>query len=243
MLDYLVTSRTRRRLLELLWVDGRQETISALARQAGVAFAGAQRELQAMKAHGLAVEHGGVFAANLQHHQAEALLVLLRADPAVEARPPGTDSLRSELATLGAPLDEKPAVLNRPAEEILLDGCRMARQDASVARALPVALARRQYDLDRLIGHARTTSEKHTLGFFLELTGRLADDHKLAQAAESLRDRRRTRPQHFFPLKSEFDRKLAEQRTPDIARRWGWLMNMRLDSFESLYHRHTDAAA
>jgi hypothetical protein len=38
----------------------------------------------------------------------------------------------------------------------------------------------------------------------------------------------------------EFDAtgELAEHRTPPVARRWGFLMNMGEDSFRALYERH-----
>jgi DNA-binding IclR family transcriptional regulator len=56
MLDYLVTSRTRRALLHLLWVEGRSGSVSALARESGVNFSAVHRELDAMKDAGFARE-------------------------------------------------------------------------------------------------------------------------------------------------------------------------------------------
>jgi predicted transcriptional regulator len=54
LLSYLVTSRTRRELLLLLWRDRCEGSVSALARRARVSFAAAYRELGAMRTAGLA---------------------------------------------------------------------------------------------------------------------------------------------------------------------------------------------
>ncbi len=50
VLDYLVTSRSRRQLLRALWARGASGSVSELARASGVSFAAAHRELEAMRA-------------------------------------------------------------------------------------------------------------------------------------------------------------------------------------------------
>jgi predicted transcriptional regulator len=81
MLDYLVTSRARRELLRRLWLDEDSGSVSALARASGVSFSAAHRELEAMKAAGLAVaERRGValeYRADRRHPQARVLVALL----------------------------------------------------------------------------------------------------------------------------------------------------------------------
>jgi predicted transcriptional regulator len=81
MLEYLVTSRVRRELLRCLWVDEESGSVSALARGSGVSFAAAHRELEAMKAAGLAlVERRGAaleYRADRRHPQARVLIALL----------------------------------------------------------------------------------------------------------------------------------------------------------------------
>jgi hypothetical protein len=37
--------------------------------------------------------------------------------------------------------------------------------------------------------------------------------------------------------------RLAREKTPALARRWGFLMNMELDSFASAFRKHVPAAA
>src|SRR6266481_3588305 len=58
MLGFLTTGRARRELFRLLWDGGAnggaKASVSALARAAGVSFSGAHRELEAMRAAGLA---------------------------------------------------------------------------------------------------------------------------------------------------------------------------------------------
>ena len=74
MLQYLVTSKVRRRLLSLLWGEKKRGSVSELADMAGGAFAGAHTELKAMKRAQLVVsrQEGGkeVYSANLDHPEA-----------------------------------------------------------------------------------------------------------------------------------------------------------------------------
>ena len=243
MLNYLVTSRTRRTLLDLLWRQERSGTVAELARLAEVAFAGAHRELQAMEEAGLAKRfEGQLFRANREHPMARTLTALLAGtveQTRNNAYVSKANRVREELAALGAPLAVRDTRNpDRSPEEVLVDGVRLARSDASVARALPVVLAHRNYDLSALLHVARKANEKHSLGFFLELAGQLNADTDLVDAAASLKDRRRTRSRPFFPLRSDLEHALAEKRTPELARRWGWLMNMGLDSFENTFAKH-----
>src|SRR5688572_850765 len=85
MLSFLVTSKARRRLLELLFGEGAEGSASELAKQAHVAFAGAYRELQEMKALGFVAsavpDAGGaeVFRANDANPATRLLRDLVRA--------------------------------------------------------------------------------------------------------------------------------------------------------------------
>ena len=82
MLDYLVTSKTRRNLLKLLWLDSVSGTASELAHKSGVAFAGAYKELKAMSESGLATlewcNGKNVYTANRSHPMANLLRKLLK---------------------------------------------------------------------------------------------------------------------------------------------------------------------
>ena len=250
MFDYLVTSRARRQLLRRLWADRASGSVSALARAAGVSFAAAHRELDAMKAAGLTVaERDGVatvYRANLAHPQAEVLEALLTATP-----PASGDSneqgLRGQLAVLGAPLGgPTPKGRHRPIEEVLADALVLAHQSPTVARVLPVAFWQQRHKLDfgRLEQAATKRDERQALGFYLELTGRLGGDLGLGRRARGLRDARKKALRPFFASgRGSFAMELAREKSPALARRWGFLMNMELQSFASAFRKHVSVAA
>jgi len=248
--DYLVTSRARRQLLRRLWADRGRGSVSALARASGVSFAAAHRELEAMKAAGLTLaERAGVatvYRANLAHPQADVLTALLA------ARPHGhgdseEQRLRGQLAALGAPLaGPAPSSRRLPSEEVLADVLVLAHHSPTVARVLPVAFWRQRDKLDyeRLERAAALRDERQALGFYLELTGQLGGDRRLVRRARSLRDRRRTALRPFFSGgRGSFALAAAQEKSPALARRWGFLMNMELESFTTAFRKHVLAAA
>jgi len=248
--EYLVTSRARRQLLRRLWADRVRGSVSALARASGVSFAAAHRELEAMKAAGLTVaERDGVatvYRANLAHPQADVLTALLTA-----ARPAHGASdeqrLRGRLAALGAPLGGPAQARGHPPpEEVLADGLVLAHHSPTVARVLPVAFWRQRDKLEyeRLEREATLRDERQALGFYLELTGQLGGDRRLVRRASRLRDRRRTALRAFFSGgRGSFARAAAQERSPALARRWGFLMNMELESFATTFRKHVRVAA
>jgi DNA-binding transcriptional ArsR family regulator len=248
--DYLVTSRARRQLLRRLWADRASGSVSALARASGVSFAAAHRELEAMKAAGLTVaERDGVatvYRANLAHPQADVLTALLTAAPPAHGASE-EQRLRGRLAALGAPLGG-PAQARRhpPPEEVLADGLALAHHSPTVARVLPVAFWRQRdrLDYERLERAATLRDERQALGFYLALTGQLGGDRRLVRRASRLRDRRRTALRPFFSGgRGSFARAAAQERSPGVARRWGFLMNMELESFATTFRKHVSVAA
>ncbi|MGE0454464.1 MAG: hypothetical protein AB7O37_20550 [Vicinamibacteria bacterium] len=103
--------------------------------------------------------------------------------------------LRGQLAALGAPLGgPAPKSRHLRAEEVLAQGLVLAHHSPTVARVLPVAFWRQRETLDyeRLERAATQRDERQALGFYLELTGQLGGDRRLARRAGGLRDRRRT---------------------------------------------------
>lgn len=250
MFDYLVTSRARRQLLRRLWADRVSGSVSALARTSGVSFAAAHRELEAMKAAGLTVaERNGVatvYRANFAHPQAGVLRALLKATPRARGELE-EQRLRGRLAALGAPL-AGPVSRNGHLlpEEVLADGLVLAHHSPTVARVLPVAFWRQRDKLDyeRLERAATQRDERQALGFYLELTGQLGGDRRLVRRARDLRDGRRTALRPFFSAgRRSFARAAAQEKSPALARRWGFLMNMELESFATAFRKHVRAAA
>jgi DNA-binding phage protein len=164
----------------------------------------------------------------------------------VDEAPTDPDLVRVWLAHLGAPLYGTSSLnkesVPRP-ERVLADALELARADATVARALPVAVwrARATLNMAELRRLAGQRGQARTLGFFLDLTSELSGDRSLARAARPLRQRRSSRrASQFFPVRSRMERRLAEAKTPAVARRWNFRMNMSVDSFASMFRKATE---
>jgi hypothetical protein len=246
VLQFLVTSKARRRLLQLLWGEEARGSASELADEAGVAFATAHAELKAMRQFGLVrVERDGrrdVYVANFEHPDGEALKTLLRGSTSGWApSKENDDDVRGWLRAVGLPLRVPEAKAPAPSlSEVLVEGVRLARRDPTVARALPLGFwkQRGQLDADDLLEHVSRPEEKHALGFFLELTGQLGGDRRLKALAKKFKDKRLTAERDFFLLPPTASRrKLAESRTPAVAKRWGFRMNMDTEAFASLFEK------
>ncbi len=97
----------------------------------------------------------------------------------------------------------------------------------------------RHADVDALVAEATWRNERQTLGLFLQLAGELGRDRKLVLAARRLHDKRRSRLGPFF-AGPHSPRALAAARrnTPAVAKKWGFMMNMGRDSFESAFEKH-----
>ena len=112
-----------------------------------------------------------------------------------------------------------------------------------LARAFPVLLARTRNRLDFEVLRQRATAikEKQTLGFFLELTAVLTEDQDLRFVAKSLKDRRIKKTRDFFErVQGRRARRLAEQRTPEVARNWNFRIDMDLENFRQLFRKFCD---
>lgn len=240
-----MSGRARRELLRLLWGREARGSASALARRAGVAFSAAHRELDAMRRAGLAsVERVGaelVYRANDSHPQADLLRRLVTApdEQPAAAESDHDERVRGWLASIGAPLAAAEASsFALPLERGLAEVLSLAHRDPTVARVLPLVLwrHRERLDFDRLRREAARRDEDQSLGLFLMLAGRISNEQQLVQAAAPLRDRRRRRVRMFFSG-HHGSRALAATRrnTPPEARRWGFLMNMGVDSFRSTF--------
>lgn len=258
LLRYLAKSKARRELLRLLWAKDAQGSVSELARLARVPFSAAHRELEEMREAGLAwCERVGkrlVYRADTSSPSAAALRGLLEADanqgsPAERApSQPGDAVVRGWLRDVGAPLVEAQSGPSAPMpslEEALACGLELAHRDPTVTLVLPVVLwrQRQSVQLERLAQEATRQNERHTLGFFLEMTARLSGDHQLrrfAAVARKQRDPRRHRRRLFFVgHHGRFAREAAKINTPPVALSWGFEMNMPLESFQSAFVKHT----
>jgi len=249
MLDYLVTSRVRRDLLRLLWAERVEGSVSDLSRRTRAGFSAVHRELYKMRVAGLAsCERVGrrlVYRASHAHPRASLVRGLVDEDRGDEAAKtsPQDDQVRGWLRALGAPIGAAESGGRMPGvEEIVAAGVALAHRDATVARVLPIVLwtQRGRLDYGRLAREATRRHERHALGFFLELTGELGGEPALRRA-QPLRDRRRRRARPFFERPhGRLELTLTREKTPRLARRWGYLMNMGYDSFATAFAKHAD---
>ena len=244
MLEFLITSKARRRLFILLWRDNAAGSVATLAAKARLAYAGAHKELRAMRGLGLVTysrEAGDiVYKANAEHPMADTLRTLSYAQDVSHVSP--EDTTRGALRELGAPLYDAPIPVF-DVEEALVNGAKLAHMDPTVANVLPLCFYRaaeeHRLDPDRLLEYARAEDEKQAVGFFLDLTGQISGDHNLCKWSEKFRDRRCCAARYFFAETSKRRLTRAERETPAIAKRWGWRMNMGLDAFESMFKKHS----
>lgn len=251
MLGYLVTSSARRQLLRLLWLQGATGSVRALAALGGLSYAATHRELEGMRAAGLATaERAGaalLYRANTAHPQARLLRSLLAGETADQVLAQD-DRTRAWLRAVGAPLvSSQPLQGHLPTlEHVLAAGLELAHRDASVASVLPALLwrQRHQLDLDRLVAEATKLDERKALGFYLDLTAQLGSSRQLAAAAAQLQDHRRARTVPFFHgARDRYSRAQAAHATPALAKRWGFSMNLSLDTFRQAFRKHAHAAA
>jgi DNA-binding transcriptional ArsR family regulator len=247
-LDYLVTSRARRALLDVLLADQLEGSVSEVARRARIQPSTAERELRRMEACGL-VSFQRLGKEKVVRRRGSAFAKALRALRR-PAQPDGdreaeSARLRAALAHYGAPLfvpKGKGYVLPR-LEVALASALRLAHDDPAVAGNLPVVLWKnRDVDTDELTRLALRRGEGQTLGFLLELTDDLAGANVFRAAAAPLEDKRLRRSKNFFSRDGRFgayEEELAVMNTPEVAKRWHFLMNMSLDSFKSYFRKGT----
>jgi hypothetical protein len=59
----------------------------------------------------------------------------------------------------------------------------------------------------------------------------------MSEVAQEFFDKRYKSDKLFFSKQSKYAKELALARTPELAKKWGWLMNMSMDTFESHYRK------
>jgi hypothetical protein len=240
LIDYLIPSRARRALLRAAR-DGAGRTVRELARAAGVPYSAAHLEMGRMAREGLVRKRrdGNAWhcAWNASHPAARRVSALLGRE-APEA------GLIASLKRWGAPLTDPVRAAGRlPLEETLARAIPLSRRRPDLLRVWPIVLADRaeEVDLPRLAELVGRLGEKRALGFLLALTGRLARDARFSRAAARLRDRRARAVESYFRLpEGKRAARLAEARTPSIARRWLFRLNMPMDTFEDQFRKYRE---
>jgi hypothetical protein len=152
------------------------------------------------------------------------------------------DEVHAWLSFYGAPLYGATAVEPQAVpqlETVLAEALKLSHKDATLARALPVALwkNRRRLAMEPLRREAERSNQRRTLGFFLDLTAQLSGEDAFKREASRLHAKSRLTTAQFFQPTTKRERQLAEIKTPEVARRWGFRMNMDLDSFASMFDK------
>jgi DNA-binding transcriptional ArsR family regulator len=239
----LFPSRARRAvLLGLFGPGGKGATVSELARRAGLTPRAVAVEVRRLTAAGL-VEVEAKGAADLVrpcrgHPAARALSELLK-QAASASKMPHRDP-RPSLAAYGAPLAGVEPVPEMPREQALVAGLLEARTDPTVLRVLPVMVLRNEarFDWDDVRSRARRAKVKAELGMLLDLTAAVSGHVNLHEQTHGLADHRRRVPRYLPEPASEFERRLADKRTPPAARRWGFRVNMSEVSVGEFVRKH-----
>lgn len=241
MLQFLVTSKVRRRLLLLLWGEHASGSVRELAERACVVFSGAHAELKEMQRLQLVrVERSGskeVYSANPHYPDADLLVRLVRSELQPLVTEPDDAMLKQQLVALGAPLRGVQPVPVTEGEllAVLARGVALARRDAVVARCLPLCFwsVREQLRGAEVASLRLSPEEKHAFAFFLDVAGELGGDRRLVGLAEVLRDERLKQLREFF-----FSTSATRTRAFPLAEKWGFSMNMEMESFRTLFAKH-----
>jgi hypothetical protein len=240
--DELLQCETRAGLLRSLLVERRPASVSELARRCRLSPRAVGREVEHLARLGLvhvtAVGPNHLVEADWENPACELLERLLTLETIPKSV--STQALRESLVAHGAPLVGVSPVAHHALEATLVQGLQAARKDGMLLRVLPVVLAKNRQRVDwvTLKEEARKSCLKAELGFVLELTGTLLSDEPMKQLASELKDRRRTRMHYLPEPKNQFERQVAEEASPRIARSWGFFMNVSEASFRSLLSKH-----
>ena len=251
LLNFLSNSNSRNKLLALLWCEDVEASVHQLAELADIGYASAYNELRAMGKEGLAMSvkkgRSVIFKKNQAYPHADLLHRILDAEGLKRSNvESGKDvtwaDIKLNLVKFGAPLGVNgESNVDLTLEESINLGLNLAREDASVARVLPVVLAKNEKHINfaRMIFLARKSRLEKTLGFFLELTAKLSGRARLKKESEKLYDLRYKKFEYFFLNQNmgRFTMLLTEKNTPNLARKWRFRMNMGIDSFENLFYR------
>lgn len=241
----MVPSKARREVWKALRSQGKAVTVRALAGQVGVAYSNVHREVLRMRELGLlrteVVGKALLCTWNTRNPVIQRLTDLLDVSEPRGPLRPTEEAIYGSLKSWGAGLVRGVAPAEPLAlEETLAYGVELARRDPDVAQAWPVVLAknRERVRLERLETLVRRLGHKRALGFLLALTGLLLRDPALPAFAARFRDSRVRKAQDFFALpRGKRMHALAEANTPELARRWHFRMNTRLQSFRDHFEK------
>jgi hypothetical protein len=151
-----------------------------------------------------------------------------------------SESIHQTLVAYGAPLVSWEPVRHMPLEQALVQGLGLSHAHPALFRVLPLVLLQHTntLDWDRLRALAREASVEAELGLLVELTAQAVGRPKLMHAVSALQPPADGPVRFFHEPHSEFGRELARQRTPPVAKRWGFWLDLSEDSVRALVRKH-----
>jgi hypothetical protein len=125
-------------------------------------------------------------------------------------------------------------------ERILVRALQRTHEDAATLRVLPLFLwrARPAMDWPRVVTESRQVGVLQELGLVTELAARASQEPELQVLADALWLIAPKTTRDFFAVRSPSERRVAELNTPEVARRWGFVLNMGEASFRSTFEKH-----
>lgn len=241
LLSFLFKTDAHRRLAELLWTDGLTASVHELSQMSGLPYATAHDLLKKMEKMGLVQKtkqgRATLFSSKLSSEELKPLQVLL--GNVDRKQKPLADFAEMDLPLVGD-FPEFRHTYAHNAEELLVKAVVLAKDNSSLLRTLPLLAKRLGSGLSapQLVYWSKQHHVDRELGFLLDLTANLSGDKKYSTLARQLKDKRWSKQSSFLKREENlkgFQAKLAEQNTPELAKKWFLTLNMGLDSFRSTY--------
>lgn len=159
-----------------------------------------------------------------------------------ENEAPGIPDVVNDLVAYGAPLWSNGRPPSMTLECAIARGLEEAKDHPSLLRVLPIVLWENRSELcfEKLCALVRSEGLRR-LGMLLDLTAVLTSSDVFWGWAEELFKRvsKKDPPVLFFANGStgRMYRELAEVRTPDVVRKWGFLMNTTIQDFQDAWEK------
>jgi hypothetical protein len=181
----LFQSRTRADVLRLLFTERVVDSMSGLARRAGLSTHTVAVEVKRLESAGLvrreAFGASDVVSASFEHPVAKPLAEMLGVTQAVDWNRPDDSRVRESLAAYGAPLAAYQGRAHASLETTVVQALGFAKQDASLLKVLPLVVLKNVAKMNWgvLKEEARRAKLKAELGMLVELVADVAERPEL----------------------------------------------------------------
>ena len=240
VLKELFGSETRVALLQELMVKETKDSALGFSRRVGRSYHPVTRELERFVRTGLVHKQRRGAAAVYGWRSTNRVCRVLR-ELLTQSFQPGraeadVDAALSTLMEHGAPIRRSKVARRLPLEHALAVAARQSRQDGTVLRVLPLMLVRLhgRLDQEKLWQECHRLDVEQTMGYLLDLAGRVTASKQLQEWAADYRDGRRHLIHYFFAPRNRYEEELARRHTPPLARRWGFYLNVPESDFKDL---------